>query len=173
MGEMNLLPWREARERYQQALVRKIVTLAIISSTAIIATLYWEIVRREVEAREQVESLQEEVKHYEKSPLNPVQQISTQEVFQMVSDEKNIMQNLLLALNETKHLKGCFTQIKRTKNKIVFYGRAPSIFDLTTFLTNWDAAKFFSEMQIERMEYQKEGGIRFRFSSIPLKVSGA
>ena len=50
--------------------------------------------------------------------------------------------------------RGCFNEINQKNNQLDLSGIAYSVSDLTNFLLNWRAGKFFSEIKIQKIEQQ-------------------
>jgi len=73
--------------------------------------------------------------------------------------EKLLMHKLFSGISKKNQTAVCFNNIEKSKDIIIFAGKAGSMFDLSALLQYWQYNQIFSQINIESLE--KKGDILF------------
>ena len=147
MVNINLLPWRDAKHRYEQKMLRRIFILSLLLSTMIVLFLHgylsW---RLEGINAEQLQWHRAVIALSEQANV-PAGRVSEVSLHTLAGTEK-----LLEALAKANVRDVCFSNVKQIQRGVALTGYARSAQGLTEFLKNWPVSNLFSEIQIKQIE---------------------
>lgn len=155
MVEINLLPWRDQRQRHEDRMVKKILmVMAAVSLSCLFGGYVW--ANHYVEKyQDQLSLLQaewtsllSEKQRYDEAQarIEKLRRVSAN-----VRHYQASTQSVFVSLTEALDHHLCFTSIRREKNIYSFSGYSLSSVALSDFLREWRAAELFSEMKITKL----------------------
>lgn len=159
MVEINLLPWRENKRRYQIHKIKIMLGLSVLFMALVLGSLHFFLSVKERELTLHINALQGKIKHFERASLHkPVIHAATRSSFSLAQ--------LLAELNRTKDHAVCLTHFLYTNKVATFMGKTRSAADLTEYLKQWPAAHLFSQINLNQFEQKETAFMRFQFEAI-------
>lgn len=153
MVEFNLLPWRDARYRYEINIITRWCLFALFMSMAICAILYWQL------QKQNHELLREEKKQqfiYQQL-LYGNKQIADEKSFFIAPDKINRHNNLtrlFVLLGTEKITDVCFNKLIYRKNQFTFSGKTFSLYHLSHFLEKSTLSSALGNFNIDKIKKQ-------------------
>lgn len=159
MVNVNLLPWREARQQYEIRCLRWIIGTAISCALMILMVLHFYLIHRLDQQHAKLNELNRQLESYESIKQHFQAQIKQQTDITLQAQKE--LRNSQFIIQFFKSLSSqfdpnvCFNTISRQNNQIIFSGNTRSAFDLTDFLKDGHLATLFSEIKIDQLQTAK------------------
>lgn len=166
MVNVNFLPWRRMRQVYQAKVVKQFISISLLLILFVICIPYFWFKYKEDQLIETISSLKQNL-----AMLEEEQTILGNSVVLAQEGEGHItaiagVSALFSALSQNSDPMVCFSSVAKHKNTVAFNGESRSITDLSIFIASWPAAKFFSEIKIEKLAEKENHKVQFRLRAI-------
>lgn len=158
MVTFNLLPWRTNMRLYQIRKFKITLLAVIILMVMLLVVMHVILISNEKKMNSHVAKLKKELKRYDRHTQHSPSNVNLY--------DKKMMTVLFAGLNQINSYAVCFTDVERNTNKIIFDGLTPSAYELTEFFNQWNMGNLFSEVQIQKIEKQDNGLVRFVFQAV-------
>lgn len=171
MIEFNLLPWRAAKRNYESKLLKWIagVAIAMLSCQYFAghALLVLLIERATQQLAEVKQELEQELILQKKFTVKEAS-VSADAVKALTTYQEHT-QELFHHPSLVEPPSVCFTSIVRDKDRIVLAGEARSAAELMSFLQQWQVAKHFSVLDVQKLQQSNAKSVmQFRISATEL-----
>lgn len=147
MVNINLLPWRDAKHRYEQSRLRRILMVALLFSILIILLLHagltWRLGAANAEQRQW---------HRAVTARSERVNVSAGRTGEISLHTLTGTEKLFEALARVNARDVCFSNVKQIERGVALTGYARSAQELTEFLKNWPVSNLFSEIQVRQIE---------------------
>jgi Tfp pilus assembly protein PilN len=168
MVTINLFPWRQRQQIYQQRMLKKIIGVAFLLTTVANIILYGALLHKENHARLRLAAIKRELKRYAALQARIAVKTNFAAPISMTKElieEQETIKTFFARMGEAYAAEVCFTSLAREQNKMTFVGRARSPSDMSQFFQEWQNTRLFPEMQIEKLE-QRHDALKFRWQGI-------
>lgn len=157
MVRVNLLPWRAQKKIYEAKIVTRMLSTAAILAISILLVVHYLLGNRLSVLAVDIVALTSEHKKLQQTKV----------LSQPLGQDRNEYSSVAKLLHELAGQNNpeiCFSEMSRTKSKVLFIGRARSYVDFTEFIKNWRAANLFSDIKIINLQ-KKQSFLQFRFQA--------
>lgn len=163
---LNFLPWRQLRRDYRVNVIKKFIGISILLSIVFICVPHFWFKSREDQLNETISNLKQSLAmlEEERKLLGGSTESAREESHNVASLAS--VSALFFALSQFIDTKVCFSSVAKHKNTIAFNGESRSIMDLSIFIASWQAAKFFTEIKIEKLTEKENHKVQFRLRAI-------
>jgi Tfp pilus assembly protein PilN len=156
MVEMNLLPWREKRDKYQKTNLLRLMAMAVLLPLLLGVGVYLDMTNKIEKVHSHVTQQQDELAQFAEVQRgierNNHKNAMAQDVIKIFVRHQMATRKLFDVLAQMPANPVCFTEIAREGQQVVFSGYTRSTVDLTSFLRAWQLSGVFSELHIDNIK---------------------
>jgi hypothetical protein len=167
---INLFPWREAKKRYENRALKKILWCVFLFTTTVNLILYGVMLHKEQQARLRLAVIKRELKRYAALQMRMEARTKQNEPINQIKlflAQQAKTKNFFTHLSASDKADVCFTAVSGDQSKISFEGKTRSAADLSQFFSLWPLSDFFAEIRIEKLEQRSAHESQFQFQAFP------